>query len=75
MIYVRQNLVVEYLSKLRTSKVTFDLGFRIEYFCYVGQSCCLLNLMVQLYNYMTSKIVSRCVLRIYYNYVTSTFTS
>ena len=36
--YVRQNLVLEYVLKLRTSKVTFDLGFIIQYFYRVGQS-------------------------------------
>ena len=33
--YVK-NLVLEYMSKLRTSKSTFDLGFRLRYFDYAG---------------------------------------
>ena len=32
-IYIRQNLVWEIVPKLRTSKLTFDLGFRIKCFC------------------------------------------
>ena len=37
--YVRQNLVLESISKLRASKITFDLGFRSRSFYYVGQFC------------------------------------
>ena len=54
--YSLQNLVLEFISKLRASKITFDLGFRIKYLYYARQSCWLLNLMVQIYNYITSKI-------------------
>ena len=54
--YASQNSVLEYLSKLRTSKITLNLGFRIEYFYYIRQSCWLLKLMVQIYNYITSNI-------------------
>ena len=35
----RQYLVLDAISKLRGSKITFDLGFRIKYVYYVGQSC------------------------------------
>ena len=37
--YVRQNLVLEYISNNVTSKITFDLGFGIKSFHYVGQFC------------------------------------
>ena len=44
------------------SNITFDLGLRIKYLYNVGQSCCQLKLIVQIYNYITSKIASKCVL-------------
>ena len=64
---LRQNLVLEYISKLRASKITSDVGFRIKRFDYIGQSCRLLKSMVlrqnmcqivfgeYSYNYVTSK--------------------
>ena len=35
--YVRQSLLLEYISKLRTSQIMFDLGLGIKCSRYVGQ--------------------------------------
>ena len=76
--HILPTLVITYLKislwnifpKLHTSKITFHLGnfrfqiLRITYFYCVGQSCWLLELMLQMYNCITSKFVSKCVLGI-----------
>ena len=39
LIIMNVKIGLECISKLRTSKVTFDLGFRIKNLYYFGQSC------------------------------------
>ena len=59
-----KNVISEYYSKLRTSKIMFDSGLTCKHFYYVGQSCWQLKLMLQICKYITSKLVSKCVLTI-----------
>ena len=67
--YVRQNWVLDYTSRLRTSKIMFHVGFRIKYLYYVGQSCGLLKLMVQIYK---MHYVKNCVKMYFGNLFTMT---